>query len=132
MTRPRGDRPPTTRWSGAGLTTLAGILALAGCASPSTAQVEERFLIEYAAALEYPIEIVEGNAVMEQLAQALASDAASGACGDDEYYATLEGDVEFAFAVTCSMYYEHQLSDERAEWVESKVIERATEDADTN
>ena len=125
-------RAEATKHAAAGLLAVMAVLGLTGCAGPSMAQVEERFLIEYAGALDYPIEIVDGNAVMEQLARTLANDAEAGACGDEGYFGTPEADVEYAFGVTCSIYYEGELTTERAEWVKLKVLERASEETDAN
>lgn len=83
---------------------------------PPRAEVSERFAIELASGIGEPAD-------WTALADQLADDALDGRCGEDAYLVGL-GDEPYlvrAWATTCLMYFEHDMSDEQREAARATV-----------
>lgn len=105
------------------LLSVALILALAGCSAvPSREEVAERYVIEYSDS-----ESVQD--AMRDPALEIADDALAGYCGDEQYESGLRsgGDetLFYAWRVTCSMYFEDDLSPQQREETKQMVFDRA-------
>lgn len=89
-------------------------LLLTGCAPerPTHREVEDRFAIELHAGFG-------SSADVSKLAGLLTDDAFAGKCGDDKYTYSVIGQqdqaVHVAWAATCGMYFEHDMSPEQQE-----------------
>ncbi|MFJ4999907.1 hypothetical protein ACIP5T_17275 [Microbacterium sp. NPDC088619] len=101
------------------------LLVLTGCsAAPSREEVAERYLLEY----------TDSEAIqdaMRESALSIADDALAGYCGDDDYEAGLlsggDQSLFYAWRVTCSMYFEDDLSPQQVEETKQLVLDRGTE-----
>lgn len=100
---------------------IACAALLAGCsAGPDREAVVERFAIELAAGA--------GEATdWQDMAAGLADDAFAGNCGSDAYRAGLGEDplLLYAWAATCLMYFEADMTDAQAERARLDVVEFA-------
>ena len=100
---------------------LVALVMLTGCTpTPNRADVLERAQIE-----------LEGTIFADTpaLAEGIADDAFKGLCGSDAYRAELDefDDLQYAWDVTCSHYFSHEMTEAQQERVRLAVLDRALE-----
>ena len=110
---------------------LVSGLALSGCTPsvevPSVDVVAERLRIEYPEDATLPASYMDG------LFHSLAEDALNGRCGSAAYESILfqdssMDDLFYAWRVTCSMYFAHDLSPQQLEDAKNMVFGKVIED----
>lgn len=104
---------------------LTSLVFLVGCAAqPSHHELTERFRLELEAASG-----IEG--IWDEIAGGVADDALAGNCGSKPYRAGLsDPTLQYAWDVTCLMYYEDSYTDMEAQAIRDAVAKRAIETID--
>lgn len=106
---------------------LLAVMLLAGCtAAPPKADVTERLFIELEASTDGLISPDDPATV--EIVESIADDALEGNCGKDGYWVGLaDGDksLVYAWASTCAMYFEHDMSESQRERARDLMLEQA-------
>ena len=69
---------------------------------------------------------------LQEMSETLADDALAGRCGEDTYWVAMMDfpDLRYAWASTCLMYFDHQMSEAQQDRAKQELIDSVTAELD--